>query len=258
MDRKTLIGELNKYKFFQTIDLGNGIMTPGLPISGSQRQVLGFINGMDLKGKRVIDLGCANGLFALATEKKGAGEVMAVDHTKQNIEGLQNVILPYLGSTVKAKQMNVLNLESKTFGKFDLVIFAGVLYHLKYPFLALRVVRDLVKEKGTVILETAIVDRFNRNSLLYCPNPTDTPFKSRLANTCSLFNEKALCENLEYFGLGIVEKAHVTKPLRRFVKKLGALIIPSYYPTSNIVLRCERNSSIENPQLKDFYESTTD
>jgi len=257
MDKETLKSKLTEYSFYQTIDLGDGIKTPGLPISAKQRKVLDLINSTDLEGKRVIDLGCANGLFALAAENGGAEQILAVDHTKHNIECLEKVILPHLESKIRAIQLNVLDLKTETHGKFDVVIFAGVLYHLKYPFSALKIVRNIVNDGGSLILETGIFDDFNTRALLYCPSPTDTPYKGRLANSCSFFNEKALYENLQYFGFRVIESTVITKPLRRFAKKLAAKVFPSYYPNSNIVLRCERDSSIENKELTEFYESTT-
>ena len=257
MDKETLLAKLKDYRFYQTVDLGDGVTTPGLPTGPKQQRVLDLINTMDLHGKRVIDIGCANGLFALAAERRGAEEIFAVDHTEQNIECLRNVILPHLKSKIKAIHLNMLDLNGEAHGKFDLVIFAGVLYHLKYPFSALKVVRDVTAEGGALILETGIFDDFNTRSLLYCPNPADTPFKGRHANSCAFFNEKALHESLQYFGFRVISTVIITSPLRRLAKKLAAKFLSSYYPTSNIIVSCERDSSVENKELTKFYENTT-
>ncbi|HKK13521.1 MAG TPA: class I SAM-dependent methyltransferase [Gammaproteobacteria bacterium] len=256
MDKDALKSKLAQYSFYQTVDLGDGIKTPGLPIAAKQQKVLDLISSMDLRGKSVIDLGCANGLFALAAEQRGAEPVLAVDHTKHNIECLETVILPHLESKIRPLHLNALDLSSDAHGKFDLVIFAGVLYHLKYPFSALKVVRDLAKNGGSLILETCIFDDFNSRASLYCPSPSDTPYKGRGANSCAFFNEKALHENLQYFGFKVIESAIMTNPLRRFAKKLVGKAFSSYYPNSNIVLRCERDPSIENENLTAFYEAT--
>lgn len=257
MDREMLLRSLAQYKFYQTIDLGDGVETPGLPLGPKQKQVLEFINSIDLNGKRVVDLGCANGLFALAAERQGAGDVIAVDHTKKNIEALERIVIPHLKSKVKAQCLNVLDFDSVTYGKFDLVIFAGLLYHLKYPFTALRIVRDLLQDGGILILETGLSEDFNTKSLLYCPSPLDSPQKSLGGNSCSYFNEKALHETLEYFGIRVRKQVVVTGTVRRLVKKLAGALIPSYYPISNIVMLCERDCSLDNERLTQFYESTT-
>lgn len=257
MDKDTLESKLAEYSFYQTVDLGNGIKTPGLPIGAQQQKILDLINSMDLRGKSVVDLGCANGLFALAAENRGAGPILAIDHTKHNIECLETVILPHLESKITPMHMNVLELNSEAHGRFDVVVFAGVLYHLKYPFSALKVVRDIVKDGGSLILETGIFDDFNSRAALYCPSPVDTPYKGRGGNSCSFFNEKALYENLQYFGFKVIESTIITNPMRRFAKKLAGKVFSSYYPTSNIVLNCRRDSSIENESLITFYEATT-
>lgn len=254
MEREALLEKLSNYSFYQSIDLGDGITTPGGRLGPKQQQVLAYINSLDLTGKRVVDLGCANGLFALAAEKRGASEVFAVDHTKQNIDGLNEVILPHLGSSIKPIQANVMDFTADKYGQFDLVIFAGLLYHLRYPFSALRIIRDLVSDGGKLILETGMLDDSNRNAILYCPAPNDSPQKTRGGNSCTFFNEKALIESLEYFGIRVLSKVVATSPTRRFVKKL--LAKAGSFHISNIVLLCERDRSIEDPSLIEFYEST--
>lgn len=233
MDRELLQSKLAEYTFYQTIDLGDGVKTPGRPLGEKQKEVLKLI---DLKGKRVVDLGCANGLFVLAAEKRGAEEVIAVDHATKNIEALENIIIPHLNSNIKTMTLNVLDFDSEAYGKFDLVIFAGLLYHLRYPFWALKVVRDLLHDRATVIVETGIYEDFNTNSLLYCPIPADSNPNSLCGHPYSYFNEKALLETLEYFGIKVHSQVVVTGPLRRLAKKLFGKYFDWYGPLSNIVL----------------------
>jgi tRNA (mo5U34)-methyltransferase len=257
MDRDTLVEALSRYSFYQTIDLGDGIKTPGNPVSPKQRQIVRLIEGMDLKGKTVVDLGCANGMFALAAEQQGAARVLAVDHTRENIESLERIILPRLNSRVIPVHANMLEFRAAEHGKFDLVIFGGLLYHLRFPFSALQNIRDLLVDRGQLILETGIVEDFNFNNLLYCPSPQDSPQRSRGGNACSFFNQRALLETLEYFGLRIRSQAVLSSPLRRFVKKLMRKRLTAYR-ISSIVLRCERDFSMDNRELVEFYESTTE
>lgn len=242
MQKEELVEQLKQYHFYQTIDLGDGVFTPGQPLAAKQKQVLAHIGAMDLTHKRVIELGCANGLLALAAERQGASEVIAVDHVKQSIDGMRNLTLPHLGSRIDAVHENLLNVTRDTFGQFDVVIFAGILYHLRYPFLALRNLRDLVKDNGVVILETGIFDDFNSRAALYTPSLKDTPF----ARSVSYFNERGLIENLEYYGFRIQEKRIINPPFRRLVKKILGKFVPSFYPTSNIVMICSRDRSLDD------------
>ena len=258
MDRETLLKSIAEYSFFQTIDLGDGIKTPGRPTTPKQKQVLALIESMNLDGKRAIDIGCANGLFAFAAEKRGASEVLAVDHTKNNIECLEKVLIPHLNSNVKAMQVNVLDLDPQIHGTFDLVIFSGVLYHLRYPFWALKIIREILNDGGTLILETGIHEDFNRTALMYCPKPADSPQSSRGGNACTFFNEKALYETLAFFGMRHLGTYPITKPLKRTVKKLVGVLHPTYNPISNVVFHYRRDFSLDDEYLIQFYESTTE
>ncbi|MFN2338816.1 MAG: hypothetical protein ABR544_07575, partial [Gammaproteobacteria bacterium] len=78
--------------------------------------------------------------------------------------------------------------------------------------------------------------------------------KTRGGNSCTFFNEKALIESLEYFGIKVLSKVVATGPTRRLVKKL--LAMAGSFHISNIILLCERDRSIEDPSLIEFYEST--
>ena len=61
-----------------------------------------------------------------------------------------------LGSQVRFEQGSVYNLDSTSLGEFDIVLFLGVLYHLRYPLLALDQLRKVTK--GTLFLETLVID----------------------------------------------------------------------------------------------------
>lgn len=256
MDRETTLKKISDYSFHQTVDLGDGITTPGKPVSAKQRRVIELIQSFNLSDKRVVDLGTANGLFATTAEKQGAKEVLAVDHTEAYIDSLRNLILPRLQSNVTPVHRNMMDVSSDEFGQFDLVIFAGVLYHLRYPFTALKIVKDLVVEDGSLILGTGIIEDFNCNSVLYCPAPEDSPQETRGGNACSFFNQRALRETLQYFGFRILSETVTVSPFRRFVKKAFRKGL-TRYRVSGTVIHCRRDSSLENRELVEFYESTT-
>jgi len=243
------------YRYYQTIDLGNGVQTPGLPIDPKQELVLDAIRSLDLRGRRAVDLGCANGLFALEIERQGATEVLAVDNTKNNIDSLREVILPALDSEIRPVHLNVMDFDSLVHGMFDLVVFAGLLYHLRYPFSALRIIRDSIVDGGDLILETGIVEDFNFNSLLHCPAPRESPQRSRGRNACSFFNEKGLEDALAYFGFRILTKSVPTSRSRRMIKKIVRKRFMRYR-ISNIVVHCRRDRSIEEEGLVRFYEQS--
>jgi tRNA (mo5U34)-methyltransferase len=108
----------------------------------------------DLSGQRVLDIGCYEGFFSFECERRGA-EVLAIDLWEYGENGFK-ICKELLGSQVQYRQASVYDLEPDSFGQFDLVLFAGVLYHLRHPLLALDRVRTVCR--GMAIVETQICD----------------------------------------------------------------------------------------------------
>ena len=106
----------------------------------------------DLAGMRVLDIGCAEGFFAFEAERRGAREVVAIDSFPDSIRRF-NICRSALGSRATAFLCNVYTLDPSTFGTFDVILFYGVLYHLRHPLLALERILNVCT--GTMLLQTA-------------------------------------------------------------------------------------------------------
>jgi tRNA (mo5U34)-methyltransferase len=106
----------------------------------------------DLTGKRVLDIGPAEGFFSFEAEKRGAREVIAIDPIPVSVRRF-NICKDALGSKVNIYMTNVYDLSPKTFGTFDMVFFFGVLYHLRHPLLALERIMSVCT--GTMLMQTA-------------------------------------------------------------------------------------------------------
>ncbi len=144
--------------WYHQITMPDGSVTPGINASAETLRIydrLGF--PADFSGKRVLDVGCADGYFSFVAEKRGADEVIAIDYRLPTASGF-SVVASILGSKVKHVVDNVYNLTPEKYGKFDVVIFVGVLYHLRNPLLALDRVREMANEGGTVIVESHIAN----------------------------------------------------------------------------------------------------
>lgn len=136
--------------WFHRMQLGQGIETPGwsdpahdkLPYFGLPRR---------LDGLRVLDVGCAEGFFSFEAERRGAREVVAVDSFPDSVRRF-NICRAALGSKATAFLCNVTDITPKAFGTFDLVMFFGVLYHLRNPILALERLHAVCT--GTLLLQT--------------------------------------------------------------------------------------------------------
>lgn len=120
---------------------------------------------LDLKGKTVIDIGTTNGATAFECERRGAKQVTAVDLCRPNVFGFEK-LARHLESSVQFVQASVYELPEKlSFAQFDIVIFWGVLYHLRHPLLGLDALAQITAEKLTV--ETVISSSTQTNATFF-------------------------------------------------------------------------------------------
>ncbi|MCC7008158.1 MAG: DUF1698 domain-containing protein [Acidobacteria bacterium] len=157
--------EVAKIRWWHSIDLGNGIVTPGRTNLPDKVDYIGL--PADLTGRTVLDIGAWDGLLSFEAERRGARRVMAVDSfcwngpgwgTKAGFELARRA----LGSRVEDREMDVVDLSRETVGVFDLVLFLGVLYHVVDPLRALQSIYSVTGEQ--LILET-------HTDLADCPYP---------------------------------------------------------------------------------------
>jgi tRNA (mo5U34)-methyltransferase len=96
----------------------------------------------DMAGMTVLDIGCNAGFYAMEMKRRGAARVVGTDSDPR-----------YLAQAQFAAEVNGLDIDfrlqsvydvAKLGEKFDLVIFMGVLYHLRHPLLALDLIREHV------------------------------------------------------------------------------------------------------------------
>lgn len=146
-DRAELRREVESTRWWHTIDLGDGIVTPGE--GGSAALLERMHMPEDLSGKTVLDIGTFDGFFAFEAERRGAARVLAIDHREP--PGFR-IAHRALGSGVEFREMDVMDLSRDEIGTFDVVFFLGVVYHLRDPVGALTRVRDVTGE--LMILET--------------------------------------------------------------------------------------------------------
>jgi SAM-dependent methyltransferase len=196
MNEDEIRRRLSQYYFYHVIPLTESIATPGDPRhTQSQSLVIEALQGIPLKGKRVLDVGCRDGLFSFLAEGQGASEIIGIDNCLS--KGAVELVIPFLRSSVKMYEMNLYDLRPERFGQFEVIIFAGLLYHLRYPFWGLKVLRDVIKPGGVLLLETAIFYGCDGHAMLYCPLGDDSPYE---ATSCAFFNRKGLLDTMA--GLG--------------------------------------------------------
>jgi tRNA (mo5U34)-methyltransferase len=108
-----------------------------------------------LTGTRLLDIGAWDGWFSFEAERRGA-DVTAVDCVE--VENFRHLHRQF-ASKIDYRILDVLEVPAANLGKFDFVLFLGVLYHLRHPLLALEIVCSLTEE--TAIVESFVTDASN-------------------------------------------------------------------------------------------------
>lgn len=138
----------------QRWEIFKGIYTPGHNSVADLMDRAGV--PQDLNGQRVLDVGAWHGCFSFECERRGAREVIALsleDPDQTDFWRLHGA----LGSTsVRYRRESIYAADTRTLGQFDVILFFGVLYHLRYPLLAIDKLRLL--SRGRVFIETHVID----------------------------------------------------------------------------------------------------
>jgi SAM-dependent methyltransferase len=149
--------------WYHTLDLGDGVVTPGF---FDLRHVMAAIPFFpDVAGKRCLDVGTYDGWFAFEMERRGASEVVATDiEAHDQWDWPVNVRPPVTGagamplfqgakgdgfrlaaklldSSVDWRPISIYDLDPAEVGRFDVVVCGSLLRHLRDPLGALEAVR---------------------------------------------------------------------------------------------------------------------
>ena len=96
----------------------------------------------DLKGCTVPDIGCNGGFYSLEMKRRGAARVIGIDSDPHYLAQAR-FAAEVSGLDIEFRQMSVYDLPSLG-ERFDVVLFMGVLYHLRHPLLALDILHEFV------------------------------------------------------------------------------------------------------------------
>lgn len=152
---RSLAEQVASLDWVHQIDLGGGVITPGRwpphPL------ILRALDNIDFRGKKVLDIGCWDGLWSFEAERRGAAEVYATDYVSQrSYHGQPTFELAHRALNSRAKyhpKVSVYDIESLGIRDFDIVIFCGVYYHLRNPLRALALLRRVMNENAILVIE---------------------------------------------------------------------------------------------------------
>jgi tRNA (mo5U34)-methyltransferase len=159
-------GKLSDRGFWHSFELPDGSLIQGVhELDAQKKRIAQFPIPQDLRGKRVLDIGAWDGWFSFEMERRGA-EVVAIDRW-ENPRFYE--IKRLLGSKVDYRELDVYELRPERIGRFDIVLFMGVLYHVRDPLLALERVCSVCTDMA-IVESLALKDETDRNLLEFFEN----------------------------------------------------------------------------------------
>lgn len=187
-------------RWFHSFEMPDGTIVDGIKPLAIQREEADLIFPHDLHGKSVLDIGAWDGFFSYEAEQRGAKRVLATDHFCWSGPGWGNrdgfdYMHQARNSQVESLDVDVLALSPEILGTFDVVLFLGVLYHVKDPYSCLEAAARMCSDH--LVIETV-------TALLYEPLPAMRLYKQgELGNDPTNFwapNHAALEVMLMNFG----------------------------------------------------------
>jgi SAM-dependent methyltransferase len=148
MTREELQSWIRSQDWYQTIELTNGLVTPGKVDSRARLRHLDHLN---VKGRRVLDVGCNSGAYSLWAKRQGASEVIGVDIDEKRLEQARQ-LARHERIDVAFHRRSVLEIEQ--LGRFDIVFCFAVLTEVRDLLGALHSLRGVIG--GVAMVELAL------------------------------------------------------------------------------------------------------
>jgi tRNA (mo5U34)-methyltransferase len=180
-------------EWYHSIRLAPGIVTPGRRSIEDFEASLRSLQLPDLRGKSVLDIGAYDGFFSFSVEGLGVARVVALDHYVWSVDMVEYmkdwreskrsgapIPAPHdsrhwhphelpgrrpfdsaralLGSKVEPVVGDFMTMDLTELGKFDVVLFLGVLYHMEEPLRAMRRVASVTAPHGLAVIETEAME----------------------------------------------------------------------------------------------------
>lgn len=186
--------------WWHSIDLGQGVVTPGRKSSPFLAKELAALKLPSLAGKTVLDIGAFSGYYSFAAERLGAKRVVALDHYVWSIDLVEftryvadcrargvaaqaapqtrfwnpahlpgkrpyDVAHHALGSRVETVIGDFMDMDLRPLGTFDVTLFLGVLYHMEDPLGSLRRLFALTRELAVIETHAVSVHGYENHEI---------------------------------------------------------------------------------------------
>jgi tRNA (mo5U34)-methyltransferase len=172
--------------------------------------------GGSLQGKRVLDIACNCGGFAVEAVKAGADYVLGVDIVDRYLEQADFIRTALEYDNLEFRNVDVYDLTKESVGTFDVVLCFGILYHLEDPIRGMKAMADLASHSmlvDTNLMWTKYVSRWLRNRPLWRMEVVgvgkakgETTNLWRQGRSCQFApSEKAVMDTLAFLGFDHVD-----------------------------------------------------
>ena len=197
IDAAQLQAEVDSFAWYHSIDLGNGVVTKGQSVMA---EMVTEAQLPDFRGRTVLDIGAWDGYYSFLAERRGASRGRArslrlgrrlhrphavlermlrtrraagpvarhPDFWRADLPGRRGFDLAHrvLNSRVEPVVADFTTVDVSTLGTFDIVLYLGVLYHMKEPLTCLERLRAVTREIAVIETEAAQVPGNAGRSLL--------------------------------------------------------------------------------------------
>lgn len=110
----------------------------------------------DLSGLRILDIGPWNGFFGFECLRRGAAELVSLGPDDPQVTGYNKTRDLLEVGNCQYIRSSVYDLSPDIHGTFDIVLFFGVLYHLRHPLLALDRIYSVARNR--LFVDCAVID----------------------------------------------------------------------------------------------------
>ena len=214
---ETLREQVAALPWYHRMTLPGGVVTPGVADTRLALPRLHLPARLD--GRSVLDIGAWDGFYSFEAKRRGAARVLATDSYSWSGQGWGRkdgfrLARQALGLDVEDLDVDVMDLSpEKVGGTFDVVLFLGVLYHVRDPITALERVASVTGD--VLILET-------ESTLSWLPTAAAQLYPTSELNRDDTnwwsINERALCGLLRRFGFTDVRRVYATSTARRVAR----------------------------------------
>lgn len=208
MTRDDIAAQIARFKWYHSIDCGDGVETPGNPLfSAIADFTLSQLAAFNFEGQEVIDVGARDGKISFALEKAGAARVVAVDNDPS--PGMRWLI-GYLGSKVELRGASLYDLDPAE--QFDATICPGVIYHLDRAAAGLKRLVEITRTGGKIFIESGclMAPQLEKLPLMFCPASENSPYKD--GSSVSFYNARGLADTMSNWGCKLLQRPVCWEP----------------------------------------------